>query len=162
MYLGSESSLGGRFELSPKWQDRINRLEDAIPKKHPQTIGHWLDEWKTRSEARKNLSQYGKDSLKYKIKSFEDWTDKGQHVSKVDEVMLEECHSELDGKKLSKDSKEGYFRVFKSWIFWASSQPGCEMVLPKNIKSRTFGFHVPKGTGRKREAKKKLLWSVVE
>ncbi len=162
LYLGSENHLGGRYEFSQKWRDRINRLEDDTPKKHPQTVEHWLTEWEERTKIRQNLTKYGKDGLKYKIKPFEEWVDEGQHVSKVDEVMLEDYHAHLETKKLSKESKDGYFRVFKSWVFWASSQPACEMVLPKNMQAKIFGFREPMGVGRKREAKKKLLWSPAE
>jgi integrase len=48
------------------------------------------------------------------------------------------------------------------FVRWCSQVRDCDLTAPANLDSREFGFREPDGTGRRRQQKKAMLWSVLE
>ncbi|HWL08428.1 MAG TPA: tyrosine-type recombinase/integrase [Planctomicrobium sp.] len=165
---GVLSRFGQIRELPEKWQDRISRLTKKEMMKEPQTIDYWLEKYLSRIEQRggKYIVEKTAKDRQFKLIHLKKWADLQAHVSTIDDKWLEQYHDTVDskvsdstGKLLSKSSKEGYFKAVKMFIRWAATQSGCDLRLPANIDNRESGFRETSGTGRKREEKKKKLWT---
>lgn len=162
--------LNVNYSLPEKWQDRIGRLSTKRHVKEPQIIEYWLDKYIDRVQKRggKYIREKTADDRDYKLRHFRKYADLQAHVENIDEPFVDAYHDALDaaktkiGKELSRDSKEGYWKAFSMFVRWASAQATCEMKLPANLESKERGFRDPKGTGRTRQAKKAMLWSVEE
>jgi integrase len=151
-----------QYMLPQKWQERLRQLEErGGRKKKPQVIGHWLDEYLKRTDARTHHSIRLSTGLDrdFKLRSFKRWIDQSKHVTTLDETTVSEFHEHLATTAYAKSTKEGYFKAFRMFVRWAAKQPDCELAVPQNLDDREFLFREPKGTGRKREEKKKQLWT---
>ncbi|HET6325815.1 MAG TPA: tyrosine-type recombinase/integrase [Planctomycetaceae bacterium] len=149
------------FRLSSKWQERIRQLDDAPGvTKLPQTVQFWIEQYLTRVKSRAGrVTTIGtaKDRTQ-KLGKYKEFSDTSKHVTTITSKSLEAYHDVLDEQPLVKKTKEEYFAAFRMFVRWASGQDECEMVRPENLDSKEFSFREPDGTGRKRLAKKKLLW----
>lgn len=159
------------YDLPPKWLDRLDRMSSVANSKEPQTIGHWLDKYIQRVSARggKFITPNSARDRAFKLAHFRGYTDLLAHVSVIDEVYLERYHAALDSAiseksevELSRDSKIDYFGAFRMFVRWCSQQRACELPPPANLDSKEFSFREPLGTGRKRQQKKAMLWTVAE
>jgi integrase len=156
------------FRLPYRWQQRIDQLEEKALTKVPQTLEYWLDTYLSRVERRKEtfIVKRTADDRAYKLQHFRETIPLGQHVTVVNDKFLEDYHHLLEaacnrttGKPLSKKSKQEYFKAVRMFIRWCGTNSDCEMMAPGNLGSREFKFREPKGTGRKREQKKEMLWT---
>ena len=149
------------YQLGSKWIDRIDRATATVLDKEPQTICHWIQRYLDRQQERsqKQIRKSSARDRKYKIQHFSEWCDRLAHMNTIDVDYVVKYHGELDATSLAKDSKEGYFAVFRMFVRWSAQQKGCEFNLPANINNKEFGFTEPLGTGRKRQEKKKWLWT---
>jgi integrase len=159
------TSIGSHiYELPAKWIDRIDRATATVLDKEPQTIGYWFDKYLTKVETRVGKFIVAKTSQdrKYKLVHFSKYCDKLAHITTIDSDYLEAYHTALDDAPFDKSSKEGYFKAFRMFVRKSAQAKGCDLQPPANLESRDFKFREPKGTGRKRQAKKQLLWTVEE
>lgn len=173
------TSLGisAQCQLPDKWRERLDRLTEKKHVKEPQTIGHWLDKYVDRVEKRggKYIRETTADDRDFKLRHFKKHRDMQAHVTSIDGTFVEEYHAALEDAKtqptkhggrtvrdLSRSSKEGYWKAFCMFVRWASAQQTCELSLPAYLDSNERSFREPKGTGRTRQAKKSMLWSVEE
>ena len=159
------------YDLPSKWLDRLDRMSAVANSKEPQTIGHWLDKYIQRVFARggKFITHKSARDRDFKLANFRGYTDLLAHVSVIDEVYIERYHAALDSAvskkseiELSRDSKIDYFSAFRMFVRWCSQQRACELTPPANLDSKEFSFREPLGTGRKRQQKKAMLWTVEE
>ena len=106
------------FNLPAKWIDRIDRATATILDKEPQTIGHWIQRYLDRQKERgeKQIRKRSARDRKYKLQHFSEWCDKLAHVKTIDVDYVVKYHNDLDATKLAKDSKEGYFAVFRMFV----------------------------------------------
>jgi integrase len=151
------------FRLSSKWRERIRQLDDSPRStKLPQTIEFWIEQYLIRVKSRgRGTTTIGtaKDRI-VRLGKYKKMSDTSKHVRTITNTAIEKYHDDLDKLSLSKASKEGYFSAFRMFVRWASRSEGCELYgnAPENLDSKEFSFREPQGTGRKRLAKKKLLW----
>lgn len=152
------------FELSEKWIDRIDRATATVLDKEPQTIEYWLKKYLTKVEARagKFIVEKTSDDRKYKLVHFQKYCDKLAHISTIDSDYVEAYHAKIDEANIERSSKEGYFKAFRMFVRKCAQTKGCELQQPANLESREFSFREKIGTGRKRMAKKQLLWTSEE
>ncbi len=148
-------------KLPDKWLDRISRMTPAIQEKTPQTIGFWIEAYLQRTSERvgRTITQKTAKNRRHKLSHFKKYADQQAHISTINDGYLTRYHAAIDDLLLERASKEGYFNTFKMFIRWASQDSACDLTMPINLDSKEFAFRELKGTGRKREQKKKLLWS---
>ena len=155
------------YRLPSKWQERIRQLDNAPGSmKLPQTIEFWQEQYLARVKTRaKGTTTIGtaRDRIQ-RLGKFKTLADTSKHITTLVPKTLEKYHDDLDELPLSKASKEGYFAAFRMFVRWAATEPDCELYkkAPENLNSKGFTFREPDGTGRKRLAKKKLLWTPEE
>jgi len=164
---------GDQIQTNSKWADRLERLTDT-PKKHPQTIGYWLDAYQDRTAKRGGqiIKEASAKDRAFKLGHLRTYANLDDHITTIDEQWLDDYHMALDQaksrarrkegeqpKELSRDSKQDYFSVVRMFIRWASQQSKCELNAPKNLDNKDFTFRAPQGTGRHRRAIKEKLWS---
>ncbi|PQO27635.1 hypothetical protein C5Y96_19095 [Blastopirellula marina] len=156
------SSLGMPiYDLPEKWKDRIARMEPIKLDKVPQTVSHWVDAYLDRVKDRLARKRSG-SNRGHKLANFKNYADLQAHISIINNDYVEAYHRHLEKSALATDSKKGYFATFKMMVRWCGRQTQCDLTTPSNLDSKEFGFHEPKGVGRKRMEKKKLLWSKQE
>jgi integrase len=155
------------FRLPPKWQERIRQMDDS-PKstKLPQTVEFWIEQYLDRVKSRgQGTTTIGtaKDRI-VRLGKYKTLADTSKHVTTITTTTIEKYHDELEKLPLSKASKEGYFSAFKMFVRWASRNEDCELYgkAPENLDSNELTFREANGTGRKRLAKKKMLWTPEE
>lgn len=168
---GKYTALGTEhYELPDKWKDRIARMKPGKADKVPQTIGHWLDVYLASVERRvgRTIVEPTFTNRRHKLAHFKGWADLQAHISTIDDKYIDRYHAAVDGPdevaavsvpQLEKASKEGYFASFRMFVRWCGRASDCDLTPPANLDSREFAFREPKGTGRKRMKKKKLLWT---
>ncbi len=163
-FTGNTGAIGtDEYRLPNKWQDRISRMTPIGTEKKPQTIGYWLDAYKERlAERAKNnfIVEESATGRGYKLAHFKKYADLQAHVSTITNEYLTKYHTEIQSTELARESKQGYWDAFKMMVRWASSETSCDLEKPSKLDSKSeWKFTDPVGTGRKRMAKKKLLWT---
>ncbi len=170
-FWGKKDFGSANWELPLRWQDRIALLKNVAPKKLPQTIDYWFEAYLNRVEKRggKFIKERSAKDRRLKLTHFKDFANLKDHITTIDEAYLEDYHSTLDefvspktNQTVSRTTKVDYFSVFRMFVRWSSQQRLCELEPPANLDSKEFTFREPKGTGRVRQEKKKMLWSVEE
>jgi len=153
-YIKRVAARGGKFITPDSAKDRRYKLKNfsmyADNLAHITTIdAAYLEEYHAALDAsilesNRTVRKSMDHGLDFDPSNLDDGTD---HETKIE---------------LSRDTKQDYFAVFRMFVRWCSRQNGCDLIAPKNLDSKEFGFREPLGTGRKRQAKKGKLWSVEE
>lgn len=153
-----------QYSLPDKWIDRLERMNPANQEKKPQTVSYWLDLYLSRMNEKvgRTIVKDSAANRKYTLSHFKNYVDIQSHINTLGDDYLRKYHQNLDAAKIARKSKFQYFKSTKMFIRFCSREHECDLEPPSLLDSREFVFREPEGTGRKRMAKKLLLWKPEE
>ncbi|MEZ5943217.1 MAG: hypothetical protein R3C18_17630 [Planctomycetaceae bacterium] len=145
------------YDLPVKWQDRIERMQDASQVKQPQTVQHWHDAYLGRVDDRagKLIDPDTAKDRRHKLRHFRENVNLSAHITTLDndwvesyELVLDDAKHVVTGKPLGRKTKMEYMKAVRMFLRWAASKKSCELELPTNLSTGEHSFREPEGTGR--------------